>query len=46
MRPPPLRVFFGSTSLQIAGREYASRIETWEEWDWLAQMAQGTTGSG
>ncbi|HME04782.1 MAG TPA: SDR family NAD(P)-dependent oxidoreductase, partial [Solirubrobacteraceae bacterium] len=41
---PPLRVFFGSTALQIARREYASRIEAWEEWDWLAQVAQGTKG--
>jgi NAD(P)-dependent dehydrogenase (short-subunit alcohol dehydrogenase family) len=38
---PPLRVFFGSSGLQMARREYAARIETWEKWDDLAQRAQG-----
>lgn len=38
---PPLRVFFGSTGLQMVRREYAARIETWEAWDGLSQRAQG-----
>jgi NAD(P)-dependent dehydrogenase (short-subunit alcohol dehydrogenase family) len=38
---PPLRVFFGSTGLQLARREYATRISTWEQWDDLSQRAQG-----
>ncbi|HTA33402.1 MAG TPA: SDR family oxidoreductase [Solirubrobacteraceae bacterium] len=38
---PPLRVFFGSSGLQMIRREYAARIDTWEKWDGLAQRAQG-----
>jgi NAD(P)-dependent dehydrogenase (short-subunit alcohol dehydrogenase family) len=38
---PPLRVFFSSTALQLISREYASRIENWQQWDGLAQRAQG-----
>ena len=38
---PPLRVFFSSTALQLIRREYASRIENWQQWDGLAQRAQG-----
>ena len=38
---PPLRVFFSSTALQLIRREYASRIENWQQWDRLAQRAQG-----
>jgi NAD(P)-dependent dehydrogenase (short-subunit alcohol dehydrogenase family) len=41
---PPLRVFFGSTGLELARREYASRLETWERWNGLSQRAQGTGG--
>ena len=32
---PPLRVFFSSTALQLIRREYASRIENWQQWDGL-----------
>jgi NAD(P)-dependent dehydrogenase (short-subunit alcohol dehydrogenase family) len=38
---PPLRVFFGAAPLSIAKADYASRIETWEKWDHVAQLAQG-----
>jgi NAD(P)-dependent dehydrogenase (short-subunit alcohol dehydrogenase family) len=40
---PPLRVFFGSSGLQLARREYAGRLETWERWNHLSQRAQGGT---
>jgi NAD(P)-dependent dehydrogenase (short-subunit alcohol dehydrogenase family) len=43
---PPLRVFFGSSGLQMVRREYAAQIETWEEWDGLAQRAQGGPPAG
>ncbi|WP_027862485.1 SDR family oxidoreductase [Marmoricola sp. URHB0036] len=39
---PPLRVFFGAAPLAIAKADYASRIETWEAWDDVAQLAQGS----
>ncbi len=38
---PPLRVFFGTAPLEIARRDYASRLATWEEWDDVSRMAQG-----
>jgi len=38
---PPLRVFFGSTGLELARQEYASRLETWERWNDLSVRAQG-----
>ena len=38
---PPLRVFFGSGGLGMTRAEYESRIALWEEWDALAQRAQG-----
>ena len=38
---PPLRVFFGAAPLSIAKADYASRIETWEQWDDVSQLAQG-----
>jgi NAD(P)-dependent dehydrogenase (short-subunit alcohol dehydrogenase family) len=38
---PPLRVFFGAAPLSIAKADYASRLETWEAWDDVAQLAQG-----
>jgi NAD(P)-dependent dehydrogenase (short-subunit alcohol dehydrogenase family) len=40
---PPLRVFFGSTGLELARREYDARLHTWEQWDYLSQQAQGAT---
>jgi NAD(P)-dependent dehydrogenase (short-subunit alcohol dehydrogenase family) len=38
---PPLRVFFGAAPLGIAKADYASRLENWEKWDDVAQLAQG-----
>jgi NAD(P)-dependent dehydrogenase (short-subunit alcohol dehydrogenase family) len=38
---PPLRVFFGSGPLAIAERDYASRLETWREWQPVAELAHG-----
>jgi NAD(P)-dependent dehydrogenase (short-subunit alcohol dehydrogenase family) len=38
---PPLRVFFGASPLGIAKADYESRLETWEKWDDVAQLAQG-----
>ncbi len=38
---PPLRVFFGSAPLGIAERDYADRLETWREWQPVAELAQG-----
>jgi NAD(P)-dependent dehydrogenase (short-subunit alcohol dehydrogenase family) len=38
---PPLRVFFGAAPLGIAKADYAKRIETWEAWDDVSQLAQG-----
>ncbi len=29
---PPLRIFFGKAPLGIAERDYASRLQTWREW--------------
>jgi NAD(P)-dependent dehydrogenase (short-subunit alcohol dehydrogenase family) len=39
---PPLRVFFGSAPLGIAEKDYASRLETWREWQGVAELAQGS----
>jgi NAD(P)-dependent dehydrogenase (short-subunit alcohol dehydrogenase family) len=38
---PPLRVFFGTAPLQIAQADYASRLETWEKWRDVSELAQG-----
>jgi NAD(P)-dependent dehydrogenase (short-subunit alcohol dehydrogenase family) len=38
---PPLRVFFGELPLQIAKADYENRLKTWEEWQPVAQQAQG-----
>jgi len=38
---PPLRVFFGKGPLGIAKADYASRIETWEKWNDVSELAQG-----
>jgi NAD(P)-dependent dehydrogenase (short-subunit alcohol dehydrogenase family) len=38
---PPLRVFFGTTALGIATRDYESRLATWREWESVAALAQG-----
>ncbi|GAB3666205.1 SDR family oxidoreductase [Nocardioides korecus] len=38
---PPLRVFFGSGPLGIAKADYESRLATWEQWQDVAELAQG-----
>ena len=38
---PPLRVFFGSAPLAIARADYESRLENWEKWQDVAELAQG-----
>jgi len=38
---PPLRVFFGSAPLGIAKADYESRLKTWEQWQDVAELAQG-----
>jgi NAD(P)-dependent dehydrogenase (short-subunit alcohol dehydrogenase family) len=40
---PPLRCFFGSRPLGWAEADYASRLETWREWQPVAELAQGGT---
>ena len=39
--PPPLRCFFGNSPLQLAEADYASRLQTWREWQPVAELAQG-----
>ena len=38
---PPLRVFFGRMPLEIAARDYESRLATWNEWQPVALEAHG-----
>lgn len=38
---PPLRIFFGKLPLQIATKDYESRLATWNEWQPLAVRAHG-----
>ena len=38
---PPLRVFFGTGTLDMIKTEYEKRIENWERWDHIAVAAQG-----
>jgi len=38
---PPLRVFFGSLPIRLAKADYESRIKTWDEWQPVAELAQG-----
>ena len=39
---PPLRVFFGEAPLGIATADYESRLETWNDWQHVALLAQGS----
>jgi NAD(P)-dependent dehydrogenase (short-subunit alcohol dehydrogenase family) len=38
---PPLRVFFGTGTLEMIRAEYDKRIDLWEKWDHVAVAAQG-----
>lgn len=39
---PPLRVFFGALPLQLAKAEYETRLRNWEQWQPVAELAQGS----
>jgi NAD(P)-dependent dehydrogenase (short-subunit alcohol dehydrogenase family) len=38
---PPLRVFFGASPLATAKADYESRLRNWEQWQPVAELAQG-----
>jgi NAD(P)-dependent dehydrogenase (short-subunit alcohol dehydrogenase family) len=38
---PPLRVFFGNEPLGLAKADYEERLRTWEQWQSVAELAQG-----
>ncbi len=38
---PPLRVFFGASPLATAKADYDSRLRNWEQWQPVAELAQG-----
>lgn len=38
---PPLRIFFGEAPLEIATKDYESRLATWNEWQPVSVEAQG-----
>jgi hypothetical protein len=38
---PPLRIFFGKSSLEAATRDYESRLATWNEWQPVSVEAHG-----
>ena len=38
---PPLRVFFGASPLETAKTDYESRLRNWEQWQRVAELAQG-----
>lgn len=38
---PPLRVFFGTSPLQTAKADYENGLRTWEQWQPVAELAQG-----
>jgi len=38
---PPLRCLFGAAALDVVRADYEQRLATWQEWDRVAQLAQG-----
>ena len=38
---PPPRVFFGASALAMAKADYESRLRNWEQWQPVAELAQG-----
>ena len=38
---PPLRIFFGEAPIEIATKDYESRLATWNEWQPVSAEAQG-----
>jgi NAD(P)-dependent dehydrogenase (short-subunit alcohol dehydrogenase family) len=43
---PPLRVFFGTSPLATAKADYESRLRNWEQWQPVAELAQGLATAG
>lgn len=41
---PPLRIFFGKTPLEIATKDYESRLATWNKWQPVSVEAYGSGG--
>jgi NAD(P)-dependent dehydrogenase (short-subunit alcohol dehydrogenase family) len=39
---PPLRIFFGKVPLDIATKDYESRLATWNEWQPVSVQAHGS----
>src|SRR6266568_533954 len=39
---PPLRIFFGKTPIEVATKDYESRLATWNEWQPVSVEAYGT----
>jgi NAD(P)-dependent dehydrogenase (short-subunit alcohol dehydrogenase family) len=40
-KEPPLRVFFGAAPLEFAKADYEDRLRVWEQWQPVAELAQG-----
>ena len=38
---PPLRIFFGRTPIEVATKDYESRLATWNEWQPVSVQAHG-----
>ncbi|WP_260326256.1 hypothetical protein [Streptomyces sp. TLI_185] len=38
---PPLRVFFGTTGLDLIPHVYAERLKTWQDWADVSTLSQG-----
>ena len=38
---PPLRIFFGTTPIEVATKDYESRLATWNEWQPVSVEAYG-----
>lgn len=43
---PPLRIFFGDGPLELATKDYASRLDTWRAWEPVSIEAHGATTDG
>ena len=39
---PPLRVFFGSSSLPAINQSYAKRLKTWNDWADVSAPSEGS----
>ncbi len=43
---PPLRLFFGRSPIEVATRDYESRLATWNEWQPVSVEAHGPVATG